>query len=45
MSRHRGRRWVALIPIALLAVASVVAVRTSGTHITAYFPSAAGLYK
>lgn len=45
MNRHVSRRWLAVIPIALLAAASVFFIRTSDTHIVAYVPSAVGLYE
>ncbi|MGY2876502.1 phospholipid/cholesterol/gamma-HCH transport system substrate-binding protein [Marmoricola sp. URHA0025 HA25] len=45
MRRRIWRRWNVLVPLALLLVASVMALRPSGTHIVAYFPSATGLYK
>ena len=44
MSR-RGRRWWAVVPVALVLAASLIAFRPSGTQVVAYFPSAPGLYK
>ena len=45
MTRRIRPRWFAVVPLALVLVASVIALRPSQTHIVAYFPSAAGLYK
>jgi len=45
--RQRIRqRWPALLAVALLVlVPAILALRPSGTHVVAYFPSATGLYK
>lgn len=45
MRRRVQRRWLALIPVALLLAAAVVTFRPSETRVVAYFPSATGLYK
>jgi phospholipid/cholesterol/gamma-HCH transport system substrate-binding protein len=43
--RHIRRRWFAALPLTLVLIASLIALRPSGTQIVAYFPSAPGLYK
>jgi len=45
VNRRVQPRWLAVVVVAVLAVSSVIAFRSSGTHVVAYFPSATGLYK